>query len=1191
MKFIALSDPPLRGVGELRIDQNLLTKYLLVMSLTSVFLFSAFLVAGATGYSQGISLNLKHAPMVRVFSEIKKQTGFSFIYSYNDIAGKTKPMDLNVRNAGIGEVLDLCFRDVPLTYSIDGLYIIVRSRPEGHHDDLRPGPIRIAGKVVDENGQGLAGASIKVGNARTVVMTGGNGVFSLQLADSSAILVISYIGYKSKEVSVSGADVDLVIRLERAPVEMKGVEVVSTGYESLPKERVTGSFEKVNNELFNRATGPTVLARLEGIVPAILFDKRQLTGGSSPGLNQLTIRGQSTLASNTSPLIVLNNIPYEGDINNINPNDVESITILKDAAAASIWGVRAGNGVIVITTKKGSYDRPLQVSFNSNLIVQDRPDLWYLPQMETGDYTGVEKFLFDKGNYDYRVYDSFSHPFISPVVDLLAKVKSGVLSEAAADAQINALNGYDARKDYLKYVYRKSINQQYAINLTGGSAMLNYILSVGYDKALGNKVRVGSDRITLRSGLSFKPLPQLEIEAGMLYTQSRNQSPGGDLSSFLNYNPAIRPYTRLVDDQGHPQVIGRDYNAGFAADPGDNRLDDWRFRPLGELDASTISGHNYDALFNLGVRYQIFRNLSADLKYQYERTVLDNQDWEGPNSYFTRNLYNLFTQPIGSLVEHPIPYGGILNQTDGNARSHTGRGQLNFSKEWGGRHRLTAIGGGEIRESRSGSHSFATYGYDDVTLTSKSINSAVYYPWIIPVSYQGGGFISDGIHFSSQTIRLTSLYGNAAYTYDDRYTLTASARKDASNLFGVNANRRGVPLWSAGLGWEISHESFYKWKFMPLLKFRATYGYNGNTNNTISAYSVINYARGAASFTNLPSANILYPANPDLRWERVGIANFGLDFGTAGSRLTGSLEYFTKDSKDLIYSVPVDLTSGFNYTSVNGVAMKGKGIDLSLHSINLSPGFPIRWTTDLIFSYNTGKVTKYTPLMPPGAGDYLSKEGMAAPIAGKPLYALFSYRWAGLDPQTGDPQGYFDNKVSKDYTSMDYDSVQNLRYHGSGIPLIYGALRNTFSWKGVSLSVNILYKLDYYFRRSSIDYYGLFDPNKTTGNADFARRWQKPGDEKTTNVPSMVYPDDSYRDLFYMNSAALVSRADHIRLQDITASYSFTKVNRYFKSMKVYGNVSNLGIIWRANKEGIDPDYGAGFPAPKTFSIGLSGIF
>jgi hypothetical protein len=189
--------------------------------------------------------------------------------------------------------------------------------------------------------------------------------------------------------------------------------------------------------------------------------------------------------------------------------------------------------------------------------------------------------------------------------------------------------------------------------------------------------------------------------------------------------------------------------------------------------------------------------------------------------------------------------------------------------------------------------------------------------------------------------------------------------------------------------------------------------------------------------------------------------------------------------------------------------------------------------------------------------------------------------------------GYVKGKVSNDYITMDYDSVQNLQYHGSALPLIYGNFTNTISWKNISLSANIIYKMDYYFNRGGLNYGKLFAAFNAAGHSDYGKRWQRPGDEKHTDVPSMVYPDNYYRDQFYAESAALITKGDYIRLQDVVAAYNFAKATRYLKNIQLQVNVSNLGIIWRANKQGIDPEYASGVfpPAPKAYTVGLSANF
>lgn len=1158
------------------------------MKLSFLLLITAIMQVSASSYAQKITMTERNAQLVDVFNRISEQTGYDFLFTASTLKG-AKPVNIEVKNMELNVVLKKIFEEQPLEFTFENRSIVIRQKineslthPAKAQDSLT----RISGKVLNEKGEGMAGASVKVKGTPYATVVGGGGDFTTQVKGDDAVLVITYLGYKTKEVTVSGADVTLVIRMEPDVAKLSDVTIVSTGYQALPKERATGSFEKIDNKLFNRTSGPTVIARLEGTTASLLFDKRESQG--SPSLNQLSIRGISTLDANRAPLVVLDNFPYEGDVNNINPNDVESITILKDAAAASIWGVRAGNGVIVITTKKGAYDKPMQASFNTNVSVIDKPDLFYLPQMKTSDYIDVEKMLFNQGAYDSQLSDTYTYPLVSPVVDILNQERSGLLSASTANTKIDALRQLDVRNDYLKYVYRKSVDQQYALNLNGGSKTLNYIVSAGYDNDLNNTVRNWNDRLTLRSDLFFKPTKNLEFNFGSIFTQAQTHAVGlGTPITYKLNDPTIPPYTRLADDLGNPLVVGKDYNVDFVktAVEQDPRLLNWQYKPLGELDASSNIAKVYDYLLNLGGTYTFSKVFSFDVKYQYQRTIGNTQDLESQDSYYTRNLINLYTQPVGSPVERPIPLGGILTTENDNASSYKLRGQFNVNKSWGDKGQLTAIAGAESSQTHSLSNEFTTYGYDPNLLTYQNVDFSTQYNLSLPLL---GGTIPYVLSFDDIIYRFTSLFANAAYTYNSRYTLSASVRKDASNLFGVKANQRGVPLWSVGGAWNIANEPFYHVDLLPVLKLRATYGYNGNTINDVSAYSIIEY-RNAAPYTGLPEATIQNPANGSLQWEKTGIFNLGLDFGFKNNRLSGSLEYYTKDGKDILYPAPVGLSTGFTSATTNSVDMKGKGADITFHSINIVNRL-FKWNSDFIFSYNQSKVTKYTPLSPPTASQYVSAQGSIAPILGKPLYAVYSYKWAGLDPQTGDPQGYdSQGKISKDYPTLLNAPVSDLQYSGSEIPVIFGNFRNTFTWKNISISANIMYKLDYYFKRSSIDYSALFSNGR--GNADFANRWQKPGDEKTTNVPSMIYPADNNRDMFYQNSAALVDKGDHVRLQDITASYSIDKPVWYFKNIRLYGSISNLGIIWRANKDGIDPDYGSAVPAPKIISLGLNANF
>lgn len=1170
-----------------RVIRRLPSQFAKVMKLIILLLTAAFLQVSANSFSQ-VTLSLKNAPLEKVFREIERQTGYGFLYTKKMLADAPK-VSIDVKNVSVSQVLNACFKDQSLEYSIDNNTIVIKRRAQFALEVLKnffpPPPIHISGQVLNERGEPLPTASIlvkeKTKSFTVITSSSGNFAFS---AEGPVVLIVSYVGYKTKEMTVSG-DAELVIKLELEVTELVDVALVSTGYQKLPKERSTGSFEQMDNELLNRTTSTNILPRLDGIIPGLSYDKRRFGLASIGGLS---IRGLSTITAQMAvPLIVLDNFPYEGDINNINPNDVESITILKDAAAASIWGARAGNGVIVITTKKGRYDKPLQVSFNTNLTIVQKPDLFYLPQMSTSDFIDVEKFLFGKGFYNSRISNTSTFLYLSPVVEILAKELAGTMSATDASAQIDALRNYDVRNDYLKYVYQNRYNQQYAINLNGGSKQISYIVSAGFDKNKGDVIRNNNDRMTVSSALSFKPVKNLEIQTDIFYIEGNNIRLGNQ--SGLAYSGSVLPYTRLADDNGNPLVVTRDYRTIFTDTAGNGRLLDWKYRPLAELDASSNKTKNNSLLLNLGVNYKLNSIFNFDVKYQYGKANFDSRNWQGQGSYHTRNLINIFTQPVGSLVEKPLPSGGIVDQSNGNTTTHRLRGQVNAEQKWHDKHQLAAIAGAELSESHNLSNSFKFYGYDEKLLTFKNVNSAVTYNQYVQ-RFELPNMLPTIMDFNDQTFRFTSVYTNAAYTFDNRYVLSASARKDASNVFGVSSNQRGTPLWSAGAAWNISNEPFYKLALLSYLKLRVTYGYQGNTNTRLSAYSIIRHSGSPDFNTNLSYADILNPANPGLSWEKIGTKNIAIDFGFKNNRLSGSFEYYTKQTDNLLSVAPLDPTTGFSFTTINNADMEGDGVDMRLHSNNLK-GERIKWSTDLIFSYNTNKVTRYTPVFPPSGSSVITSGYDITPIQGKPAYTIFSYKWAGLEPLTGDPMGYINGLPSKNYNALNAVKIDSLQYHGSAVPVYFGALRNTFSWKGLSLSANLIYKLGYYFRREGLNYSQLISSAPRTGHSDFIKRWQNPGDELNTNVPSMIYPNNSTRNTFYAGSAALVSRGDHIRFQDITADYNFNKPTRYFKNMRIYANVSNLGIIWRANKEGIDPEYGTNHPMPMSMAIGLNAAF
>lgn len=1036
-----------------------------------------------------------------------------------------------------------------------------------------------SGKVLSaEDKTPLTAVTISVNESGEHAFTDTTGRFEMFIPDKKITVEFSHVGFTSQTILITKESNNVRIYLKRDENVLKDV-VVSSGYQQIPKERATGSYSAINNELLNRTVSTSIINRLENTSNALLFDKRYNSGSI------LSVRGQSTIQSDANPLIVVDNFPYEGDINNINPNDIQSVTILKDAAAASIWGARAGNGVIVITTRHGRFNQPMKIEFNSNITIGDKPDIYYDRNfMNSADFISVEKNLFNQGYYAWQETDPGQA--LSPVVQLLIAARDGKISQAQANSKVEALSKLDVRNQLSQYFFQKSINRQYSLSLQGGQAKMSYYLSAGLDQNKDNLVRNGYNRITLNSLTTWAPVKSLEFSSNIVYSKSvqKENNPG---PSQINSGggKALYPYAQIADPGGDPLAIERDYNAGYISTADTSGFLDWHYRPLQDLRNADYKQKVEDIRINTSAKYDFLPSLNFEVRYQYEHQTTTLNNLQSTNTYAVRNLVNRFAYKDASdIMQFPVPVGDILDYSNAILESNSLRGQLNFQHGWNGIHNLAAIAGVEVRQATGNGIETRLYGYDDNTATSIPVD----YVTLFNNNPYDGSAIPNMDYITGTEDRNISYYANASYTYKSRYIISGSARKDESNLFGVNANQKGVPLWSAGLAWivtSVNSNPFGTW--LPYLKLRATYGYNGNVNKSLTAYTTAIYMTNHT--TKLPQALIVSPPNPDLRWERTGMLNIGMDFQTKNNLLSGNVEYYHKKGLDLIGVAPLDPTAGFivanksNFTG-NNANMKGHGIDVQLELKKRFGSFD--WNSTFLFSYATNTITKYDYKTP--ISNYLST--YPAPLEGKPRFGIYSYPSAGLDPETGDPQFYYNGKISKDYrTIRSKGTLDDLVYAGPALPPYFGAWRNTFSWHHVSFGFNLSYKFGYYFRRSSISYYSLY--NNWTGNVDFEKRWQKPGDEKTTTVPSMPATADYNADYLYSNSSALVEKGDNIRFQDINVSYRFQKNTSHwlpFNSLNIYGYINNLGILWRANKSCIDPDYiFQPYPPSKTYSIGI----
>nr|WP_084406917.1 SusC/RagA family TonB-linked outer membrane protein [Pedobacter panaciterrae] len=1130
------------------------------MNLKFTVILAILCLLSATAFAQKLNFVHKKATLSQLFREIARQTDYQVIWNEQKL-NADQLIDADFHNADLPKVMNTVLSGLPLTFIISKKMIIIRDdQSKVKENVITASPtIDVQGIVTNELNELLEGATIRVKGRDKIAVTDSRGAYLLKQIDLESTLIISFVGYQSKEVSALTKMEKISLSLNTD--HLQEIEIVSTGYQKIAKERTTGSFALVDSIQFTRRVSSDVFSRLGGITSGLLFNRNTLRTNS--GNLDLSIRGRSTIFANDQPLIIMDNFPFNGELNNINPNDIASISVLKDAAAASIWGVRAGNGVIVITTKRGRNKQPLSVAVNSNVTISGKPDLSYNQNyLSSSDYIDIERFLFDNGKYDQTLNDPKSYSVVSPVVQILNKQRMGRQSAEETEQQLNTLRARDIRNEESKYFYRRPVSQQYALSLSGGTERSNHYFSAGYDKTDAALIANNNSRITINSQNTFRPVKNLELDVGIYYVKSSS-----NIDSTLNeISPFTSPYYQFKDANGQNALLDRNFSSGFKKEALDKGFLDWTYVPLNELGKSPLSVKDNDLRLNGGLSYTIFPGLSVAVKYQHEQIDSKASQYNSIETYQTRSLINQYSILTSGFVSgYNIPLGGILYTGNGKSISNSLRIQLNYEKKWQ-KNTISTILGHEISESISALKRHTSYGYDQNSGKSAAIDTVSNFD-LNPI---GTGSISKNYYAIGKTDRMRSSYINASYNYDEKYTLSASARVDGSNYFGIKTNHKYVPLWSTGVLWNIDRESFYRLNWLPVLKFRASYGYNGNLDKSNTGITTFKYNSLRAAYTDLPFAGILNIGNPELRWEKVAIANLGVEFRLKKPSISGKVEYYIKNGSDILGDKAFPSNTGINVLRGNYSKMKTKGFDVSLISENLKGKFS--WTTNFQLSAVHDWVTSYDLIEPSGiyyVGNYSS-----TPVLNRPVYGIYSYKWAGLDPLNGDPRGYLNGEVSKNYQAILNSTIGDLEYNGPARPTIFGGLNNIFTFQRFTLAFSISYKLGYYFRKPSSSYFEMFNTAISSAmNADFGNRWQKSGDEATTNIPSMGgVGENDFRDNFYRSSSATIARGDHIRLQDVSLNYDFNWKGIPVKQLQIYVYANNLGLIWKANNFGLDPD-------------------
>lgn len=1122
-----------------------------------------------------------------LFTEVRRQTGVHINFEQSVLSPDLK-VKVSFKKATPEEVVEKITRDQRLTWIyVKGQIVIKEGDQPAVVEKKEEETVSVTGFVTDTLGNPLPGSTVIVKGTLRGTTTGENGRYVLEKIPPRSTIVVLSIGYLSRQYRLDNEKI-VNFHMEPNVSQIAAVEVtsVATGYQMLPKARTTGSFVLIDSALLNRNPSPNILDRLEGVTSGLLTLRAQTMNmyfiQKMPTINYtgMALRGINTLSPNqvnANPLLILDNFPYEGDVRNINPNDIESITVLKDAAAASIWGARSGNGVIVLTSKRGKYNQKMKIDYNMNFTIGAKPNLFYDPNyMSASDYIEVERTLFDKGYFNSDLTNRNSRPAVSPAVEILAKLRANEISTGEAEARLNELKKYDLRDQIYKYSYQRMFNQQYSLGVRGGNKDFAYYLSLGHDRSKDNLVNNGRNRTTVISSNSFKPVKKMEVRTYLNFSQS-NTDMGNDVRyggltvGTPRYND-LYPYSRLADENGKALPVTKDYRGTYLDSVENLGFLDWRYRPLDEMRNKIENVAIQNLVLKASVKYNFSKSLYAQLHYQNEKQIVYAKRYWDENTYYTRNLINKFAgyNRVTQEFTYNLPRGGIMEIGDFDWRTNSVRGDVNFSHVYGD-HTVGAILGAEARELKAEGSIRRSIGYASENGPPSSAFSG---NTTFPLNPSGTSTIETAVGLSGSNPgvlnRFISYYTNIEYSFKNKYDLNLSARRDGTNLFGVRVNDKISPFWSAGVGWDIHEEEFFKAHSINNLRLRASFGENGNIYNG-TAYLI--GRQFTDPLTGADAYSINDPANERLQWERIQITNLGLDISYK-NRLNAIIEYYFKKGIDLIQRVPLAPQTGFGFANLNSAGTMTKGFDITISGKVVEK--PLSWNSTLIISTLKDKVTSIE-LPANSVAALMLKDSYLTilNVEGKPLKGILSYRWAGLDPENGDPLGYVNGLKSKDYTAiLKNTNPDSLVYHGSGMPTVFGSFRNDLSYKGFSLSWNLIFKLGYYFRRTSVNlnYTGMLNQGM---HKDYTSSWKQPGDELNTYVPSLRYPANDPRNTFYQLSEVLVERGDHIRFQDIRITYNLSRSGKPKLPVdfaEFYVNLNNLGIIWRANKHKLDPD-------------------
>lgn len=1069
---------------------------------------------------------------------------------------------------------------------------------------------QVTGTIFDRvTGETLPFVTVMVKGTSTGTVSSDAGVFTISVPSTESVLVFSYMGYETIEIQAN-VSTPMTVNMGLAATTLEGVLI--TGFQTITRERATGAYSTISANTLQERFSPNVLDNLEGRVAGLVT-----YGG------RITVRGTGTLFAEARPLLVVDGLPIDGVLEDLNPHDIESITILKDAAASAIYGARAANGVIVVVTKGATEENKIDVEVTANTMIHhkqnlDYADNWYMTPSQQVDFESAYYDWFytrspgaagNLTNTKNSINGTSTSPFstITPVQHARYQLTSNLIGQNEFDSLMTQYKKQNFAKDFTEHALKNRVLSQYnvAVRNRTKNFQSNLVFNLRTDntgiiEARDNRFNVfykGSYDMTKWLTINFS------VNNILQKTQQSSSSLGFDPIRVATNPFRVPSYYSLFNPDGSysrhiPNAARYNDYATYAEE--NTALRPMHYNQLQELYLDQTNNKRQSTRYHGELLFKIIEGLTFNTQYVYESNQFSRSSYAEAESFFMRLMRNVYTQynPTADRYNYMIPeYGGQLVNETRQSNHWTARAQVSFSRIIAKDHAVDAIAGLEFREVNSKGNRNLMLGWEE-QLQSHS-TTLVSYPAL--EAYRFSDFFSKGFEARDRLYypyirdaiapiqevrhRNASGYTNLTYTYADRYNVFGSLRKDYADVYGLASEFRGAPFWSLGASWNLHYENFMaNYKFINVLKPRISYGYTGNIYQGATSYMTAT-TNLRNHFNGLPRAIVEDPGNPELSWEKTGTFNAGVEFMLMDHRLRGVVDWYSKKSDKVFATKSLESTKGFRSLVMNMANVENKGVELTLAYDWIRPqkrdGFS--WTTSATGSFNKNIVT-HIEIQAKVPTDLIQ----LGYDVGKPVRSIYSFVFAGLDEEGVQTWRAENGDAVKDLKILS-ENPNVLVHSGQLDPKYTFAMENRWTWKGFSLNVMMVYYGGHHMRAlqanpmlggySAQPLRSFYTNSWTPTNTNTV----VPGIGEYGATVSTSSSVPTYADIF-------VRPADFLKIRNITLGYDVPKerISRIgLNNLSLRFQVDNLPALWKSNDIGMDPET-MGVSLPICYVLGLN---